>query len=203
MTSSTQSGAVPSESNPLIDLQSLFNIQYGMYVISSFQGDGLNGQIATTVMQVTNEPIKLTACLSKETLTHDMIVSSRVFGISVLDTTAGMDIIGCFGFRSGHDYDKFQQVPYTVGQTGCPLLKEHVVTVIEARVIDIVDVRTHTLFVGDVVLSRQVGDGDAMTYEYYHKELKGRSPTNAPTYHISRVVSHDSNENKKNNKETL
>ena len=186
--------SVASPNDPAIDLQSLFKVQYGMYVITSFDDEKMNGQIVTTVMQVTNEPIKLTACLSKETLTHDMVCKSRVFGISVLDISTTMDLIGCFGFRSGRECNKFEKVPYDVGVTGCPLLKEHTLTVIETRVTKIVDIVTHTLFIGDVVTSRQIKKGEAMTYEYYHKELKGRSPKNAPTYQVSKAVSHKSDE---------
>jgi ferric-chelate reductase [NAD(P)H] len=187
-----QMDSVASPHNPAIDLQSLFKIQYGMYVISSVENGKLNGQIATTVMQVTNDPIKLTACLSKETLTHDMICKSRVFGVSVLDTTTTMDLIGCFGFHSGRDSDKFAHTAYKLGITGCPLLTEHTLTIIESRVTEIVDVCTHTLFIGDVVTSSALKSGEAMTYEYYHTELKGKSPKNAPTYHVSQAVSHQS-----------
>ena len=185
-----QVDSVESPHDSAIDLQSLFKIQYGMYIISSVDGKKINGQVVTTVMQVTNEPIKLTACLSKETLTHDMVCKSRVFGISVLDTSTTMDLIGCFGFRSGREYNKFENIPYQLGVTGCPLLKQHTLTVIETRVTKIVDVCTHTLFIGDVLTARQLKKGEAMTYEYYHKELKGRSPKNAPTYHVSQAVSH-------------
>ena len=185
-----QPSPAPSAQNPDIELQSLFKIQYGMYVISSVDGNKLNGQIATTVMQVTNEPVKLTACLSKDTLTHDMIMKSRVFGISVLDTKTTINLIGCFGFHSGRDYDKFEHVPYTIGATGCPLLKKNTLANIEVRVTEVVDIQTHTLFIGDVVTASEVAFGSAMTYEYYHKELKGRSPKNAPTYHVSQAVSH-------------
>jgi|SRR3989339_913214 len=166
----------------LIDLDSLFKIQYGMYIVTSRDGNKLNGQIATTVMQVTCDPIKIMTCLSRNTLTHEMVVKSKIFGISVLNENTPMKFIGHFGYRSGRDFNKFENIAYEMGPTGAPLVTENVITVLDAKVIDIFDVKTHTIFIGQVESSKNLKEGVAMTYEFYHTDLKGKSPENAPTY---------------------
>ena len=165
-----------------LDSRALFSISYGLYMVSSRSGDRLNGQIANTVIQVASSPPKIAVSINKKNLTHEFISGSGVFGVSVLDQTTPMTLIGRFGFRSGRDIDKFENVEHKIGQAGVPLATEHVLSVLEAKVVDAVDVGTHTLFVGELLSAEIVGKGDALTYEYYHKHLKGKTPKNAPSY---------------------
>jgi len=164
------------------DPRSLFSISYGLYIASSYSGDRLNGQILNTVFQVTASPPRISVCINKENLTHDFISESGVFGVSVLDETAPMTLIGTFGFRSGRDANKFENVGYKAGTTGAPLVTEHVLSVLEAKVVDAMSVGTHTIFVGDLLSGEVLATGSALTYDYYHKHLKGKTPKNAPSY---------------------
>ena len=93
-----------------------------------------------------------------------------------------MTFLGPFGFKSGRDFDKLSKVSFRVGSTGCPLLTEHAISVLEAEVINMVDLGTHTVFIGNVVRSEILNESTPLTYQYYHKVLKGKSPPNAPTY---------------------
>ena len=93
-----------------------------------------------------------------------------------------MTFIGLFGFKSGRNEDKLSKVQFIKGSTGVPLVTEYCLSVLEARVIDEVDVGTHTLFVGDVVTAEVLRTGEPLTYAYYHTHLKGKSPKTAPTY---------------------
>jgi ferric-chelate reductase [NAD(P)H] len=166
----------------MIDLDALYKIQYGLYVITSKFQDVINGQLATTLFQVTNEPIKVVVVLSKNTYTHELIIKSKVFAASVLSQDTPPQFIGTFGFRCGRECFKFADVNYEVGTTGCPLVLDHALVVLEAAVIQSLDLGTHTLFVGELKTCKKLRDGMAMTYEYYHRERKGISPKNAPTY---------------------
>jgi ferric-chelate reductase [NAD(P)H] len=157
-------------------------LSYGLYIVTSQKGDRLNGQIVNTVIQVTSEPPRVAVIVNKDNLTHDFIMESRTFGASVLDESATLKFIGLFGFRSGRDIDKLSEVEFTSGSTGCPLVTQHCLSWLEAQVIDQIDVGTHTLFVGDVVASEVVREGNPLTYLYYHTNLRGKSPKQAPTY---------------------
>lgn len=165
-----------------IDENALFKIQYGMYLVSSKTDDKQNAQIATTVMQITNTPNKFVVGLSNTTLTHSLVKESGVFGVTVLEQNTPMTFIGRFGFKSGRDIDKLEGIDYETNQTGVPLILDHGLMVLEAKVIQTLDVGTHTLFVGELVSNRSVKEGAAMTYEYYHSVIRGKSPENAPTH---------------------
>ncbi len=165
-----------------IDSKAFRSLSYGLYVVTSRDGDRLNGQIANAVFQVTSKPPQLAVCLNKENLTHDLVAKSGVFAVSVLKEDAPMSFIGLFGFKSGRDVDKLSQVAYQMGKTGVPFVTDHAVAVVEAKVVKSLDVGTHTLFVGEVADAKVIGKGDPMTYAYYHQVKGGKSPKRAPTY---------------------
>lgn len=90
-----------------------------------------------------------------------------------------MTFLGPFGFKSGRDFNKLSKVSFKEGITGCPLITEHALSVLEAEVIDNIDLGTHTVFIGNVFSSEVLNGGSHLTYQYYHTVLKGKSPPNA------------------------
>jgi flavin reductase (DIM6/NTAB) family NADH-FMN oxidoreductase RutF/rubredoxin len=165
-----------------MDLNALFKVSYGLYVIGAGKDNDLNGQIANSVMQVTADPVQVTICINTKNLTHEFIQKYQSFSISVLEETTPMEVIGDFGFKSGRDFNKFANQPFIQNKTGAPILTDHTVSWMEARVISETLVSTHTLFVGEVVDAKMLTDTDPMTYAYYHQVKGGASPKNAPTY---------------------
>ncbi|MFW6011045.1 MAG: flavin reductase family protein [Desulfosalsimonas sp.] len=168
--------------NNRIDRKAFRNLSYGVYIVTSKYNGRLNGQIANTVIQVTSEPPRVAVTINKENFTHELIQKSGVFGASVLDDSVDMKFIGPFGFKSGRDVDKFSNVEFKKGATGCPLVTEHTLSVLEAEVINSMDLGTHTIFIGNVVNTEVLKSGQPITYQYYHEVLKGKSPRNAPNY---------------------
>jgi flavin reductase (DIM6/NTAB) family NADH-FMN oxidoreductase RutF/rubredoxin len=165
-----------------MDLRALHFCSYGLYVISSRKGDKFNGQIANTVFQVTAEPPTIAVSINRENLTHGYISESKVFTASIISTEAPMTFIGKWGFKSGRDIDKFKDTEYKVGTTGAPILLDYTLAWLEMEVVNSVDVGTHTIFIGKVVDCEVVAAGEPMTYAYYHKVKKGKTPKKAATY---------------------
>lgn len=155
---------------------------YGVYVVSTQYEGKLNGQIANTACQITSDPPTISVSLNKANLTHDLIIKSRVFSISVLSEEATMQFIGRFGFKSGRDIEKFDGVNYKKGVTSAPIVLDYATSYIECELIDSMDVATHTIFVGRIVDAEMVSDSKPMTYEFYHQVKGGKSPKTAPTY---------------------
>lgn len=168
----------------MIDLDSLFNLSYGMCIVSSKNQDKINGCIVNTVFQITPKPPMVAISLNREDLTWDYIKESGVFAISILAEEAPTLLIGKFGFRSGRDFNKFEGVAYKLGETGCPLVTDSVVGFIEVKVTDSVDVGTHTIFIGEIVACQRLCDDKyPMTYNYYRDVKHGKTPKSAATYH--------------------
>jgi ferric-chelate reductase [NAD(P)H] len=158
------------------------DISYGLYILTSINGEQQNGQIINTLLQVTSEPPRVAVIVNKTNLTHEYILKSGVFGVSVLEEDTPLKFLGIFGFRSGRDIDKLAQVQFMEGSTGCPLVTDHSLAVLEAKVHDELDVGTHTLFVGDVVDGTILKAGHPLTYQFYRTHLKGKASKKSPTF---------------------
>jgi len=158
-------------------------ISYGVYIISSKSNGKLNGQIANTVFQITSEPPTVAISINKANLTHDYILKSKVFSVSVLSKSAPMGLIGQFGFKSGRDMDKFQGINYKISNnTGAPIILDNTVSYLDCEVISAQDVVTHTVFIGKIVDCDILSNEEPMSYAYYHEVKGGKSPKTAPTY---------------------
>jgi len=165
-----------------IDVKAFRAVSYGLYVVTSTCGRKGNGQIANTVFQVTSDPPRMAVCINKENLTHACISESGVFGVAVLEENVPLAFIGRFGFKSGRDGDKLEGVETEKGPSGCPLIAEHAVAIMEVRVVNRVDAGTHTLFIGDVTHAQTLNGKKPLTYAAYHEKKQGKIPPRAPTY---------------------
>ena len=165
-----------------MNTRALHKLSYGIYVVTSIKDGRLNGQIANTVIQVTAEPPTIAVSINRNNLTWELIKSSRVFAVSVLCEDTPLIFIGRFGFHSGRETDKFEGVEYRLGQTGAPIVLDNAVAFMEARVIQEVDVGTHTIFIGQLVDADIINDKTCLTYEHYHQIKGGKTPRAAATY---------------------
>ncbi len=165
-----------------MDLKALYTLGYGLYVVSSIKGDRLNGQIANTVFQVTSEPPTIAVSINKSNLTHEFITESKVLAVSVLAQDTPLPFIGHFGFKSGRDMDKLKGIEYKLGETGAPIVTANALAYLEVKLVQQLDVGSHTIFVGEVVGAGIIKEGEPMTYAYYHQVKRGTTPKTAPVY---------------------
>jgi flavin reductase (DIM6/NTAB) family NADH-FMN oxidoreductase RutF len=153
-----------------MNLKALYKLGYGLYVVSSRKGDKLNGQIANTVFQITSEPPTIAVSINKNNLTHEFIKESKVMAVSVISQDTPLSFIGHFGFKSGKNIDKLEGINYKIGETQVPVITDNTLAYVEARVIQEVDVGTHTIFIGELVGADILRDGEPMNYAYYHQD---------------------------------
>ena len=163
-----------------MNLTALFRLSYGVYVVSAMDGDRYNGCIANTVMQVTAEPPALVVSINKDSFTYDCIRESGRFSVSVLSEASNPRLIGAFGFQTGRFHNKFDGVRYEE-KDGLPILSDCCAYVL-CNVRDTLDAGSHMLFLADIVECDHISQEPPMTYDYYHRVIKGKSPKTAPTY---------------------
>ncbi|MDD5774108.1 MAG: rubredoxin [bacterium] len=165
-----------------MDVKVLYNISYGMYIVSSNKADAFNAQVANTVFQITNDPVTIAVSINKLNFTHEFMKSSLQFGVSILSEETPLNFIGNFGFKSGRDISKFKDINFKILNSGCPVVLDNAISYLEAKVINSLDCGTHTLFLGKVSDSAVLRPGKVMTYEYYHQIKQGVTPKTAPTF---------------------
>ncbi len=161
-----------------MDNNVMFKISYGLYVLTAKKGDKMNGCIINTLQQVTTSPNKVTIAVNKNNYTHDIIMETGEFNVSILSENVRFETFKHFGFQSGRNVDKFERFPAEISDNGLPYITEGSNSFLSAKVISTLDLGTHTLFLADVTDGKVLSDHPSVTYDYYHKNIK-ESPKKA------------------------
>lgn len=186
MTTNTQLPYVHKEGDH--DIAAFFDFNYGVYVVSAQGTDKTCACVINTALQVSAEPVQLMIALNKKHCTTQAILDSQHFCVTPLSEDVTMELIGIFGFRSSAEIDKFdaaEKLGVKVEKTalGTPYLGDYRSTsVVECKVNQTVDVGTHLLIIGDIVEAHKVSGQTPMSYSYYHRELKGKTPKGASVF---------------------
>ena len=156
-----------------MDKSVMYKLSYGLFVLTAKDGEKDNGCIINTAMQVTGEPNRIIVVVNKQNYTHDMIMKTKKFNVSIIDTDADFDLFKRYGFQSGRDVDKLDGVSFSRSENGIAYLNEMVNGYISGEVISETDLGSHTMFLADVVDGQTTAkDKESVTYEYYHKNIK-------------------------------
>lgn len=165
-----------AEKDGAVNTDALLKLGYGLYVLSARDGDKDNGCIINTVMQVTNTPNRISIAVNKQNFTHDMVLKTGVFNLSVLTEAVPFDTFKHFGFASGRTTEKFTADSPRAANGLC-YTDEAANAVISGRVTETVDCGTHTLFVADVTAAAVLSEAPSVTYQYYFDHIKPKPVT--------------------------
>ena len=156
-----------------MDNRAFFTIGYGLYLLSSKDGDKKNGCIINTAMQLTSNPARILVSVNKNNYTNELMAKSGKFNLSVLTKDVPFDVIRHFGFSSGRDTDKITGNPM-VGErdNGIPYLLSYANAVFECEVYETADAGTHTVFFADVREAVRLSEEESVTYSYYQTHIK-------------------------------
>ncbi len=156
------------------------SLSYGVYIISTLDGQRPTGCVANSVMQITSSPATIAVSMNHDNYTNSCIAKSGLFAVSILSEESDPGLIGRFGFQSGKDVDKFEGL-VSVEREGVQVIPDACAYIV-CKVIDKMETSSHTVFLGEVIDADVLEKTEPMTYAYYHKVVKGKSPKNAPTY---------------------
>ena len=159
------------------DLTALFNIGYGLYVVTSNDGKKDNGLIVNTVSQVTNSPNRIAVTINKDNYSHHVIKQTGKMNINCLSVDAPFSVFENFGFRSGRNVDKFEGSEPLRSDNGLAFLPRYINSFMSLKVEQYVDLDTHGMFICSVTEARVMSDQDTMTYTYYQKHVKPKPQT--------------------------
>jgi len=152
-------------------LDALSKLAYGIYVLTSFRKDKINGMIASWVSQVSYEPPLVMTAVHPNRYSHEMIRDSGCFALHILRRDQ-RDYLSRF---KGPDPDaKFSSVPWIKGKTGCPILVD-CIACLECNVVSTLTPGNHTLYIGRVVDARVFSDTVPLTTLDYEGTYSGRS----------------------------
>lgn len=156
-----------------MDKKAMYKLTYGLFVLTAKEVDKNNGCIINTAAQVTTEPNRITIAVNKANYTHDMVLNTGVFNVSILSQKADFELFKRFGFQSGRDVDKFDGFTgYKSSDNGIVYVTEGTNAYISGKVVQTVDLGTHTLFIAEVTDMEVLSDKTSVTYEYYQEHIK-------------------------------
>lgn len=155
-----------------MDKTTLFKLSYGLFVVTAHEEGKDNGCITNTVIQVTNEPLRISVTINKDNYTCGMIQRTGVFNVSVLAEDAAFDTFRHWGFQSGKHVDKTVGIEFFRLENGAIYVINGVNAVISAKVVQQVDLGTHIMFIADVTDAFPIEKTPSATYTYYQSHIK-------------------------------
>lgn len=155
-----------------MDKKAMFKLTYGLFVLTAREGEKDNGCIINTAVQVTTEPNRITIAVNKKNYTHDMILRTGVFNVSMLTEEAKFDTFKHWGFQSGAQTDKLEGMTCPRAENGVIYIASETNAYLSAKVVSSTDLGTHTLFLADVTGGEVLSDAESITYSYYQKYVK-------------------------------
>ncbi|MBR5229187.1 MAG: flavin reductase [Firmicutes bacterium] len=148
-------------------------LTYGLFVLTAHEDGKDNGCIINTAMQLTTTPNRVSIAVNKENHTHDMIMRTKKFTVSIISEDADFELFKHFGFQSGKDVDKFADFKDCKrGHNGLNYITKGTNGFISAWVQETVDLGTHTLFIGGVTDMEVLSEVPSVTYAYYQSDIK-------------------------------
>ncbi len=178
-----QQGATANKNDPT----ALFNIGYGLYVVTSNDGKKDNGLIVNTVTQVTNAPNRIAVTINKDNYSHHIIRQSGKMNVNCLTVDAPFHVFRQFGFRSGRSEDKFADYETLRSDNGLVFLPRYINSFMSLKVEQYVDLDTHGMFICSVEESRVINNAETMTYAYYHENVKPRPETEGRKGYVCKI----------------
>ena len=169
------------------DLTALFNIGYGLYVVTSSDGQKDNGLIVNTVSQVTSTPNRIAVCINKANYSHHIIKQTGIMNVNCLDVSAPFSVFQRFGFQSGRTADKFEGLDELRSDNGLRFLPRYANSFMSLKVEQYVDLGTHGMFICSVTEARVMGDKETMTYTYYQNNVKPKPQTEGKKGYVCKV----------------
>lgn len=166
-----------SETANKSDLRALFNIGYGLYVVTSNDGKRDNGLIVNTVSQVTSTPNRIAVCINKQNYSHHVIKQTGVMNLNCLSADAPFKVFETFGFQSGRTVDKFQNCTPLRSDNGLVFLPRYINSFLSLKVEQYIDLDTHGMFLCSITEARVINDVESMTYTYYQNHVKPKPQT--------------------------
>ncbi|MBR6772182.1 MAG: flavin reductase [Clostridia bacterium] len=169
------------------DLSALFNIGYGLYVVTSNDGKKDNGLIVNTVTQVTNTPNRIAVTINKENYSHHIIAQTGKMNINCLSEEAPFKVFETFGFQSGRNTDKFADCKPLRSDNGLVFLPRYINSFMSLKVEQYVDLDTHGMFICSITEARVISEKPTMTYTYYQNNVKPKPETEGKKGYVCKV----------------
>ena len=164
-----------------INQKALYNISYGLYVVTCNDNEKDNGLIVNTVTQVTSDPMKVAVTINKQNYSHDVIKKTGKMNVNFLTIETPFSVFEKYGFQSGKSINKFENTKVNRLDNGLVILPEYINSYMALELKQYIDLGSHGMFICLVTEAEVVSNIKAMTYEYYQNNVKPKPETKKET----------------------
>lgn len=162
--------------------KAMYQLTYGLFVLTARVGEKDNGCIINTAGQVTSSPNRISITVNKDNYTHDMVMESGKFNISILSEQADFGLFQHFGFQTGRTAEKFEGYQACKrSENGIYYITEGTNAYISATVEQTIDLGSHTMFIASVDDMEVLAEDSSATYAYYQSSIKPKPGEKAET----------------------
>ena len=155
-----------------MDKKALYNLSYGVFMLSTKYEDKINGCITNTCIQVANNPVRVAVSVLNTNYTCELMKKSGIFALSLREKTCTFETIKHFGFQSERNLNKYEKISFPVDDNGSPYLEWQTCSMLSCKIISSQDLESHTLFIAEVVDSKVLSENQPLTYDYYQSNIK-------------------------------
>ncbi len=176
-----------SETADKNDLSALFNIGYGLYVVTCRDGDKDNGLVVNSISQVTNSPNRIAVTINKDNYSHHIIKQTGIMNVNCLSVDAPFSVFENFGFQSGRAANKFADYPEMRSDNGIMFLPRYINSFMSLKTEQYIDLGTHGMFICSITEARVVSQAETMTYTYYQNNVKPKPKTDGKKGYVCKI----------------
>ncbi|MDQ8184808.1 flavin reductase family protein [Pelagicoccus sp. SDUM812002] len=137
-------------------------IPYSIFAIGIGSDEAVStALIASWVMQCSFNPPRVAVAIRKDSNSHQLMSEENRFTVNLLSKHQ-TDLARILVKPHDRDEEKMTHVPHTLNAAGVPVIKE-ALAYLDCQTVDTVDAGDHSIFIGEVLESHQIDDGDVLT----------------------------------------
>lgn len=174
-----------------MDQKALYNLTYGLYLLTTREEGRDYGCIINTAVQVARDPDRIAISVQNNNLTCEVLKRTELFNISALTADAPFDLFVQFGMKSGRDTEKFRGYP---GIDRAPntlaIASQYANMYLSVYVTQTIDLGSHTLFIGEILDGQVLNTKPSCSYAHYHAEIKPKPKKAAAKQWECRICGH-------------
>lgn len=151
-------------------IRALGAMTYGIYVLTSFHKEEINGMIASWVSQVSYDPLLIMAAVHTNRYSHQLIEKSGCFALHVVARDQANLLKR---FKGSDPQAKFASIQWKRGTTGSPVLAD-CIAYFEGKIVERFCPGNHTLFFAEVVDAKLIAEAQPLSSMDYDGVYLGK-----------------------------
>lgn len=134
----------------------------GVSVVTTKNGDEINGMTANALTSVSLEPPLILICVDRDNYTHRLVSESKIFAVNILSESQ-QELADAFARPGPGKADYLSKLETFKAITGSPIIA-NCLSYLDCRVVQMHQAGDHTIFIGQVTAAEVKSDNNPLIY---------------------------------------